>query len=61
MRGAFAVRGTPGRRVLLVDDVATSAATARECARRLARSGASAVTVWCFARASRTDIDPEVA
>lgn len=61
VRGAFQVRGTPGRRVLLVDDVATSASTARECARRLARSGAGAVTVWCFARASRTDIDPEVA
>lgn len=61
VRGAFAVRGAPGRRVLLVDDVATSAATARECARQLARAGASAVTVWCFARASRTDVDPEVA
>ena len=61
VRGAFELRGTPGRRVLLVDDVATSAATARECARRLVRSGACAVTVWCFARASRTDIEPEVA
>jgi predicted amidophosphoribosyltransferase len=59
VRGAFQVRGTPRRRVLLVDDVATSAATARECARQLALAGAGAVTVWCFARASRTDIDPE--
>jgi predicted amidophosphoribosyltransferase len=42
--------------VLLVDDVATSGATARECARRLARAGARAVTVWCFARASRSDL-----
>ncbi len=58
VRGAFLVRGIPGPRVLLVDDVATSAATARECARQLARAGASAVTVWCFARASRTDVDP---
>ncbi len=58
VRGAFRVCGHPGRRVLLVDDVATSASTARECARQLARSGAGAVTVWCFARASRTDIDP---
>ena len=57
VRGAFHVRGNPGPRILLVDDVATSGSTARECARRLARSGASAVTVWCFARASRTDID----
>jgi ComF family protein len=59
VRGAFQVRGTPRRRVLLVDDVATSAATARECARQLALAGASTVIVWCFARASRTDIDPE--
>ena len=36
----FAVRGPARRRVLLVDDVATSGATARECARRLARAGA---------------------
>jgi predicted amidophosphoribosyltransferase len=43
--------------VLLIDDVATSGATARECARRLAAAGARPVTVWCFARASRLDID----
>ena len=43
-------------RVLLVDDVATSGATARECAHRLAGAGARAVTVWCFARASRSDL-----
>ena len=43
-------------RVLLVDDVATSGATARECAHRLACAGARAVTVWCFARASRSDL-----
>jgi ComF family protein len=61
VRGAFQARGTPRRRVLLVDDVATSSATARECARQLALAGASAVTVWCFARASRTDVDPEAA
>ncbi len=61
VHGAFQVRGTPLRHVLLVDDVATSAATARECARQLTLAGASTVTVWCFARASRTDIDPEAA
>jgi len=61
VRGAFEARSTPGRHVLLVDDVATSAATARACARQLVLAGASAVTVWCFARASRTEIDPEAA
>lgn len=53
VRGAF--RGRPGapRRVLLVDDVATSGATARECAAALLEAGAEDVEVWCFARASR--------
>ncbi len=45
--------------VLLIDDVATSGATARECARRLAAAGARPVTVWCFARASRLDVPAE--
>jgi predicted amidophosphoribosyltransferase len=54
------VDGIAAARVLLVDDVATSGATARECAARLRASGAERVVVWCFARASRTDpIDPE--
>ncbi|HEX4439161.1 MAG TPA: ComF family protein [Thermoanaerobaculia bacterium] len=55
VRRAYAVRGRPARRVLLVDDVATSGATARECARRLADAGAESVIVWCFARASRVE------
>lgn len=54
VRGAFVAEGVP-ERVLLVDDVATSGATARECARALARAGARRVEVWCFARASRED------
>ena len=60
VRRAFGVRGTPAPRVLLVDDVATSGATARECAARLVEAGARAVAVWCFARASRVDIATEV-
>jgi ComF family protein len=56
VRGAFRVKGRPGRRVLLVDDVATSGATARECARRLSQAGARSIVVWCFARASRGDL-----
>ncbi len=55
VRRAFAVEGVPAPRVLLVDDVATSGATARECAARLRRAGAASVDVWCFARASRGD------
>jgi len=56
VRGAFRAAGRPAERVLLVDDVATSGATARECSRRLIGAGARAVNVWCFARASRADL-----
>lgn len=56
VRGAFRARGKPAARVLLVDDVATSGATARECAGALRAAGARAVDVWCFARASRDDL-----
>ncbi len=45
-----------GFSVLLVDDVATSGATARECARQLLKAGARDVDVWCFARASRGEM-----
>ena len=56
VRGAFAARGRAPKSVLLVDDVATSGATARACAGVLRRSGAEIVTVVCFARASRADV-----
>jgi ComF family protein len=59
VRGAFAASGSMPARVLLVDDVATSGWTARECAAALAKTGAKEVQVWCFARASRDDLDPD--
>jgi predicted amidophosphoribosyltransferase len=59
VRGAFRARGAFRGEVLLVDDVATSGATVRECARRLRAAGAGNVLVWCFARASRQDVDLE--
>lgn len=40
-----------GRRILLVDDVLTSGATASFCAKALKRSGAEAVDVFTLARA----------
>ena len=61
VRGAYRARGRCPGSVLLVDDVATSGATARECARRLRGAGASSITVWCFARASRRDVDLDTA
>ena len=56
VRGAFRARGRSPESILLVDDVATSGATARECALRLREAGAARVVVWCFARASRGDV-----
>ncbi len=54
---AFRARKCAFERVLLVDDVATSGWTARECAAALVSAGAAEVDVWSFARASRDDFD----
>jgi predicted amidophosphoribosyltransferase len=59
VRGAFRAIGPAPERVLLVDDVATSGSTTRECAASLSAAGARDVTVCCFARASRADVSME--
>ncbi|MGQ0675986.1 MAG: ComF family protein [Rhodospirillales bacterium] len=56
--GAFAIRrgradAIAGKRVLLVDDVLTTGATAEECAKVLKRAGAQAVDVLTLARVNR--------
>ena len=56
VRGAFALARPgvlDGRRVILVDDVFTSGATASACALTLKRGGAAAVDVLCWARVVR--------
>ena len=54
VRGAFECRSDlGGRSVLLVDDVMTSGATLRECARILRLHGAGQITVAVVARALR--------
>jgi ComF family protein len=53
VRGAFLIQepeAVAGRRVLLVDDVFTTGATVRECARVLIRAGAQRVDVLTLAR-----------
>ena len=54
--GAFRAKKSSaidGRRVLLIDDVMTTGATAASCARALARAGARQVTLLTLARADR--------
>jgi ComF family protein len=53
VRGAFVVDAdVRDRHVVLVDDVITTAATVRECAKTLKRAGAASVQVWAVARAA---------
>jgi ComF family protein len=54
VRGAFALSAgcdVRGSRVLLVDDVLTTAATSNECARTLLRAGATEISLAVLARA----------
>ena len=58
VRGAFRLRAgfedmVGGSRILLIDDVLTTGATAGECARSLKRAGAAAVDVLTLARVVR--------
>jgi len=46
----------PGSEVLLVDDIYTSGATARECARVLRKAGANKVWVATLARAQKARV-----
>jgi predicted amidophosphoribosyltransferase len=50
LRGAFRALGAVPQRVLLIDDVLTSGATAAECARTLLGAGADEVGVLTAAR-----------
>jgi len=56
--GAFTVdsrrrAGLKGRRIVLIDDVYTTGATVKACARALKRAGAARVDVLCWARVVR--------
>ena len=54
LKDAFRLtRPVDGRRVILVDDVCTSGATAQGCAGALRAGGAESVYLLCYARAKR--------
>jgi predicted amidophosphoribosyltransferase len=53
VRGAFVARGSVPQRIVLVDDVYTTGATASAAAGALKRAGAASVHVVTFARAVR--------
>ncbi|MGE3784021.1 MAG: ComF family protein, partial [Alphaproteobacteria bacterium] len=56
VHGAFALRdgrSVAGKRLVVIDDVMTTAATVEECARVLRRAGAGWVGVLTLARAVR--------
>lgn len=53
IKGQFVLQeGVEGRRVLLLDDVVTTGATASECAKTLLEGGATEVTLLTFAEAA---------
>jgi ComF family protein len=63
LRGAFRVadgEAVRGREVLLIDDIMTTGATARECARVLKRAGAAKVWVVTAARAQPESVQRAV-
>jgi len=62
VQGAFRINPAwkdkvKGRRVVLIDDVYTTGATAKGCARVLKRSGAKEVNLLCWARVVRDEAD----
>lgn len=65
VKNAYGVRkslvaGVKGRRLLLIDDIVTTGATLRECAKALYDAGAESVAAVCVADASKTKREEEM-
>ena len=61
LKGAFQVKRpgmVEGRRILLIDDVMTTGATASACALALKRAGAKSVALLALARVDRRLVEP---
>jgi len=60
LRGVFAMTTAPGEvrdaNILLVDDIVTTAATARQCATVLDKAGAAQIWIAAAARSQRVDV-----
>jgi ComF family protein len=60
LRGAFRFRGNPLEDVLLIDDVYTTGATAREASRTLRKAGCKRIRILCAAYVDQKEVNSPI-